>query len=38
MSGEAVPLSVIPAALQGASGAISGQALPRTLFGMIAQC
>jgi hypothetical protein len=30
MSGDAVPLSVVPAALQGASGLISGQAAPLT--------
>jgi hypothetical protein len=30
MSGQAVPLSVIPAALQGAAGDISGQAVPLT--------
>jgi hypothetical protein len=28
MSGDAVPLSVVPAALQGASGVIAGQAAP----------
>jgi hypothetical protein len=30
MSGEAVPLSVVPAALHSASGVISGQAAPLT--------
>lgn len=30
MSGEAVPLSVLPAALQGASGVIGGQSVPLT--------
>lgn len=30
MSGEAIPLSVVPAALDSASGVISGQAAPLT--------